>query len=634
MRRLLAVFAFVNLCGCGQDSGSGSSAPDRTDADVAGDVVPDADTVDDVVPDVPDGTPDAVAPDVDDESGAPDAPADVADAPDGDTPTDAVEGDPPDAAPDGDALECPEPEPFAYTCAGADPETCPEGFCVLGQCLAPILDADRWAECGDGECGPCETACPVDCGPPLAIARPRAFDNDTTITVEVHGFNPVDGGEWEETVYGEVDDAGGMGRSIRLFAPAVPDWEDEPTATNQMVGVEYYGAIPAEWLSVEDIEEIEANDWRTDRVLHRYALIVAKFINRHMADVGATDVNIFCHSMGCHVTRYMIENDIEGVASSGVIARWSTATGVLAGARLARLFDNPFVRDAAELLWMNTADFVHMNPDYVTDHSAVWDHQLHAANNPLFEDMLIHHLVATDPTLQETFDILPLLDLSNPDDEPNDGLVYTWDELFWEQDESVRHVTPTGERVLPTASYQTVDHFEIKDTLPTGILHAAGLYHRRKVWIIARTLTLRDDLEQDSIVDVLNQGSAPADISFRARVSYDPYVTEVFGQPGFVHEQAPEDRSTPLTTLFEGQSIRLDWTVYEGPVFDAMTTVSLDFELLEMDWYPRFGVSEWAFDIHERLVEFTGDVLLSDDLVILESDAARVELEVRVREMY
>jgi len=628
----LAPLLVVGVCwiGCGDDAPSrgsvDASTGDATDAasDAPTDATDASDDTADVTPDAP--TPDAAG-DVTDTS--PDVPPDVApDAdPDAATDTDAPDTRPPD---------CPDLPDFDYSCTGSDPGTCPEGLCLFGQCLAPVVNPDRWASCGDGTCDPCEVPelCPVDCLPAPTLRRPRRYDSDTTITIEVHGFNPVGGGEWTETVYGELDGTGDMGRWIRTFAPHIPDGRVEPDAPNQMIGVEYYGAIAADWVPRDVRMEIERYDWRTDGALHRYALVVAAFIPHIMAETGATDVNLFCHSMGCHVTRYLIENDLGGIASSGVIARWSTTTGVIAGARLARLFDNPTVQTAAELLRMNTADFIHMNPDYVTDHVAWWDHDPHAANNPLFEGMLIHHLLATDPTLAETFDLVPLLDLDNPDDEPNDGLVYTWDEAFTTQDEAIQHVTVEGERIAPTASYQNVDHFEVKETIATGILHAAALYHRRKVTISLVALSLSDDLEQNSIVDVSNQGTPPADISFATTVSYDPYITETFAQPGFVHTQSPEDRSTPLIEMLEGHSTSLDLTVFEGPVFDDQTSLTLDFELLEMDWYPRFGVTEWAFDPHERLLRFTGEVPLVNDTLVVQSGEARAELRVRVHTLY
>ena len=77
-----------------------------------------------------------------------------------------------------------------------------------------------------------------------------------------------------------------------------------------------------------------------------------------------------------------------------------------------------------------------------------------------------------------------------------------------------------------------------------------------------------------------------------------------------------------------------DLVLYQGPLFDDMQSLWLGFELLEVDYYPRFEVWEWAFDIHERLLEFQGSVALEDGGLDLESEYARARLEVEVYDLY
>ncbi len=628
------------LAACGGETGSatprdagadGSADATGTDAaadgsaadDVAADTAPDADA--DTAPDAtPDTAPDAIP----DGSGA-DAAADAI-APDA-APDAAL-----DAAPDADTADpvCPPAEPFDYRCEGAVPDTCPGGICLLGLCLGPIVDADRWATCGDGVCDPCEGACPADCEPRPTLVRPRNPASATTMTIQVHGFSVVSDGEFEEEVYGQARRSGDLGDLMRRFQPDVVNGLEEPGNPRQVIGVEYYGATPADWLSPEDIEEIEAFDADSVDALHRYALIVGKFIRWRMETTGATDVNLLCHSMGCHVTRYMLENDIEGVASSGVVARWMTVAGVIAGARLARLFDNPTVRGAAELLALNTSDFVHMNPDVVVDRSAWWDHDVRAANNPRLTGLVVHHTVATDPRVSETGDLVRLLDLNNPDDEPNDGIVYTLDEYFHTQDPAVSPRSLDGDPVPPTRSYQNLDHFRITESEATGVLAAAALYHRRRVYVTLRNVNVLNDLEQDSLIDFANQGAPPADFAARARVRFDPYIQDTFGRSVVVHDQLVEDRSPELRTITQGRPIDARYPVFEGPVFDEMTELYAEIELLEVDWFPRWGIREWALDAHERLAEWRGAIELRDHEFEITSGNVRATVEVRVEALY
>jgi hypothetical protein len=546
--------------------------------------------------------------------------------------TDLVDGEAADGpAPD---VTCEAPEPFDYSCSAGDPSSCPGGLCILGLCVGAVYDEGRWDACGDGTCDPCEGACPADCARPPALDRPRRYDRlATTLTVVIPGFNVISESEFEESVYGAVRSGGDIGENGLAFAPDVPDYRTAPEAPNQMVGVEYYGALAPEWMSEADAALVESFDWRTEQALHRYALVVAKFIRWRAELVGATDVNLLCHSMGCHITRYLLENDIEGVASSGLVARWTTIAGVIAGARLARLFDNPTVREVAPVIGINSWDFVHMHPDYVRDNSAVWDHDVRRADNPLLAGLAVHHVVATDPRVSETANIVRLLDLNNPDDEPNDGIVYSLDEYFHDQDEANRVTAVSGARLAPTRSYRNRDHFLVKEEPGTGILIAASLYHSRRVRIALTRLELLDDLESHRPFDG-RTGTEPAEIAVRTEVRFNPYVLDTFGVDAVVAEQAVEDRSPELTRASQGSTRTLDYVLFEGPVFDDMDALYLTAELLEVDWYPRFEVVEWAADVHERLIRIDRSIPLENGDIVIENEKVRATLTVTVESLY
>ena len=531
--------------------------------------------------------------------------------------------------------ECPEPVVADYSCDAFAPETCLDGICVFGLCLGPVVNEHRWDGCSDGACGPCESAetCPADCAEAPAWTGAKEYVNDTTMTVEVHGFHNVTDADWEETTYGGPRGGGDLADWIRTVE-GLPDGQAEPGAPNQVIGVEYYGARPADWLSAEDAAEIEAFDRDSAGILRRYGLVVAKFVRWRMALSGATHANLVCHSMGCHVIRYLIENDLEGLASANVLVRWSTSSGVIAGARLARLFDNPTVREAAVLLPINTADFVHLHPDHVRDVSARWDHRPSEANSPLFSGMLIHHVCGTDPWVSEAGDLVALLDLHNPGDEPNDGIVYTFDEMFHAQAEPVRARTLAGVGVLPTHSFLRLDHFEVSDSPASGLLAAAGLFHARKVRITLTSLELLDDREQDGPLDFAEHGEPPAEVVAVNAVRYDPWVRQELGLEVEVQRQELADRSPEVLVAAAGEVVEADLRIFEGPVFDQMDSLQLHIDLLEVDWYHRHGIHEWGFDAEQGLLSADVDVPLEDGEIPLESGRVRATLAVRVERYY
>jgi len=628
--RILLAAGFLAVTACSGDSGNG--LPDSGDAgdadggvfDGSGDpglqqddggdeAIIDGDEL--VDPDEVDGT---------DTAGDPD----VADG-------DSDEGDSGDGGDSGD-IDCSASGPFDYSCDVADPESCPGGFCVLSMCIGPVLDPDRWAACGDGNCGLCENEinCPADCGSPPATSGSKEYDNATTITVWVHGFYNKSADEMASMVYGEEDGCGGILDEFSNFGIQRPCGNTDPgrTAPNQLVGVEYYGGVPAAWLSPADVDQIEQYPYEGIAALQRFATIVAKFIANRLALSGATHVNLACHSMGCLICRYLIEHDLEGLASANRLVRWFSSAGVIAGAQLARLYDNPTVRDGAQLLGMELNDFVIMHPDFVQDSTCVWDHKLHAGNNPLFSGMLIHHSCSCDPQIQEALGIA-LLDINNPTDEPNDGIMFTADEYFHSQDAAASYLAPDGTLLSSTHNLVHVDHMTLPGTEAAALMATAGLFHRRKVFITLDQIELLSDREHHDALDG-EHGDPPAEIIAASQVRYNPYVQDTFGKDILVHDDQLDYRTPEMFIQNQGEILQPELTIFKGPVFDEMSSLQLDLDLLEVDWYPHREVREYIFDYHQGLVSFHGQVPLTDDVITFENEYARVRLKVRLVGLY
>lgn len=635
---LLGAALSAGLTRCADDAATVLPAPDvreATDAPGEGDSEAaeiGAETVDVRAPDEA-AAPDLAEPDV---PGGSDVPAEGSPDAAMEATADAAMEAAGDAAVD--APPCPPTGTLDYTCHAEDPATCPGGLCVAGLCIGPTLDPDRWADCGDGDCAPCESAalCPADCAPAPTLSGEKVYQNDTTLSVWLHGWSNKGDADLATMVYGTASGCGGLLDETRTFGVARPCYDDPaaPDAPDQLVKIEYWGAVAPAWMSAADVAEIEALPYdQGTTALRRYALVAAKAI-RHRLDVtGATHVNLACHSFGCLVSRTMLEHDLEHLASEQRVVRWFTSAGVLAGARLSRLYDNPDVQNVGGLLTFNLQDWVVMNPDFVQDTAVAWDHALHEGNNPLFRDVLIHHVAGTDPHVKAALGI-QLLDLNNPGDEPNDGIMYSFDTFFHAQAPGASLHLPNGQVLPSTHSFVYEYHEYVPEQPGTVVLAAAGLFHSRKVQITLRSLELKDDREKDSAFDFSENGAAPAEIALEAEVRYDPYVLATFGREVLVAEQRLSDRSPELWTQAEGTSAQPQRRVFEGPVFDDMTELRLDLVLLEVDWYPRFGVVEWAADTDQALAEVHAQIPLVDGLVPFESAYAKGELKVEVKSLY
>jgi hypothetical protein len=513
-----------------------------------------------------------------------------------------------------DAGGCPPPSSYDYTCDAKIPSTCPGGTCLLGLCIGPQLDPKRWDGCGNGSCEPCETGCPADCGPAVAVAPGQQYSGDKTITVWVHGFSNQGPDKLKQLTYGSVKGCGDVFGMMQAYGINRPcgDSKNGETDPTQLVAVEYYGEQPPAWMTAADIAEVEKYPFSGGPLgLQRYALITAKFAKWRMALSGATHVQFACHSMGCLVTRQLIETDLEGLGSQGKIVRWFTSTGVIAGAKLSRLFNNDTVQQTSTSIGLEVSDFILMNPDYVWDTTAVWDHKLHEANNPLFQGVLMHHVGATDPKIAEALNI-QLLDLLGGGNEPNDGIMYTEDMYFWNQADSVAFKAVGGEAVRPGLTLVNVDHMTCPETEATGLLATAALFHQRKVEVKLVSFKLLNDLEKDNLLDFSQEGNAPAEVALEIAARFNPYVKKTWDKNVLVHDSRLATRTAPLWEQSQGQTLQPNAVVFQGPVLDEMKEMWLSVQLVEVDQYGPKQILENIGDPSDELLGFTGEVPLVD----------------------
>ncbi len=124
-------------------------------------------------------------------------------------------------------------------------------------------------------------------------------------------------------------------------------------------------------------------------------------------------------------------------------------------------------------------------------------------------------------------------------------------------------------------------------------------------------------------------GTPPADIIIESAVRYTPYIKQTYGQDILIHEQRLDHRSPEMFQQAQGTTKTWDKVIFQAPVFDQMTSLWLDFRLLEVDWYPRFGIQEWIFDKDQELAGFTGQVDLTSHTFEVNNQYVEATIEVR-----
>ena len=186
--------------------------------------------------------------------------------------------------------------------------------------------------------------------------------NLKTVTIYVHGYKEK--GYKKEHDYGQNYYDTFRTNLIKYTELPTMDDYDKENFTNLITAVDYYGDTPPTYYDAQDLEDIEAIDKRYGGGIPKYAHIVAKFAKNALKESGASKINIVSVSMGSLVSRWLIEKDVENLASDKKIAKWITVEGVLHGNyALSQVDDGSFLNIFIE----NSADTEHMRYQWIEE---------------------------------------------------------------------------------------------------------------------------------------------------------------------------------------------------------------------------------------------------------------------------
>lgn len=461
----------------------------------------------------------------------------------------------------------------------------------------------------------------IACGDPALLDQTPAsltIDPTKTVTIQVHGWNGT--GATKTGTFGDDRGGGDIVDGVRRFT-ALPHGQTFPMAANQIVATEYYGTVPPPYYTAADRAEVAAK-----KGIPRYAAIVGKYARHVLSRSGADAVNLTCHSMGCLISRYLIEHDVEHLVSDGKLRRWVSFAGVVDGAKLADLDAGKWVDDWAKLLGVDLIDVEHMSRTWVESNVAIFDHKRTEGNNPNFGGLLVHHILATNPRLDKAWGV-PLLDLLGHGAAPNDGIVLSEEMHLHAQQPAARFLAPSGASLPVSRSYHAANHFSITDQVSSHALASAALVGSRRVRVSLSSVTLVHDKEH-VFFDV-----PPAEIAVESQVRY-PYVTRVDPSNPLLSEVSMERRVAPMFRMNQGETKSPALLVYDGPVFDGQSTVAVQIKLSETDFYPAAGVNENLLSKNELLGTFDQEVPLSAGDYTVTTPDVRFTVRVEVERLY
>jgi len=400
----------------------------------------------------------------------------------------------------------------------------------------------------------------------------QAQDPARTATVYIDGFNP-EGAALTGTFGADrrlplVDSVAALiGSPVADGAASLP--------SNVVGSTAYYGDAPPPYYTVSDRAQLDLITAQWGGGVPRYATIVGKYVRNLLARSGASHVNLVSASFGSLIVRWLIEKDVEGLASQGKIARWLSLEGVLAGNWAASRDD---LVDYLDFLHLVPIDVAHMNYSWVGA-------QLHSprteADHPLYAGILMGDFVSTDDGYDNG--ALSALMTSYGEWQVNDGLQAAADARF-------QSVTARS-RLMglpPTLSWFHDDHFRLKDDRAAWAQAATFITARRRVTV---TLT-------SAKVTSLHEAQSwywdwrPAEVVFESRI-YSPAMEARWAIRDPVCTIEKGGGEAPLRRYnADGETQTFNHVIFDDMVLGNESTLRLVLHAYELDYDARYGVFE------------------------------------------
>lgn len=413
-------------------------------------------------------------------------------------------------------------------------------------------------------------------GSPTTSATPapltsQPLDVATTVTVLAGGFSPA--GATRQGEYG-VDEANTLLRRLATYA-GQPVGADDPLAPNQVTEALYYGDTPPAYYSAQDVQDVESSPAGT----LRYAKIVAKHAREVLRRSGAAHVNLAGASYGGIITRTVIELDLEGLASSGRIARWLTLEGTQGGVYVASQINLDPALVAGLSAFFDASDATTMTYDFAMTTFGTPTPQ--RSLSPLFSGIQVGFHVSSnhDMTMQ-------LLRIAS--NEPSDGLLLVRDQVL-ELD-----ANPNPAVVVTDTTH---DSARSDEGLAMDVVNFIRSSKRVRVRLIDATRKAVDD---DAIF-------GNPELAFESQL-FSPEAEREFGITDAISTRTANLGTAPWETFAAGETKVLDATLFDWLVAPAEQTLRLTLGAVEMDFNDYFNVIENPLDDQTSLDSLSVDL--------------------------
>jgi hypothetical protein len=399
------------------------------------------------------------------------------------------------------------------------------------------------------------------------------YDPAKTVTVYVHGFDPA--GYRASGIFGED--------TYEEFFNEIPAFIDLPTTANAedlnksnlFAATTYYGDTPPSYYTADDIAQLDAITEEYGGGIPRYAMIVAKYTKHLLERTGAQQVNFISGSMGSLVVRWLIEKDVEALASNRKIARWFSVEGVVNGNYGA---SKSLLYKLYESVEKTSIDITHMKYSWIKRNLS---NPRSTGQSPFYKDILVGFETSTDDSPKEG--LLTKIMLTHGQFQPNDGYQIAKDTLLSNILEPYRF---QGHN--PTHTYLHETHLGVKKSPALWAEIANFLTSTKRVKITLMDVKVDDIKEKNRWY----YKKLPAEIIFESRV-YSPalYLQWNISQP--VCERLYTGGVPPIVKYKrKKQTKNVNQTLFDDFVTPLENSMTITLNAKEIDGDLRYKVYE------------------------------------------
>ena len=404
----------------------------------------------------------------------------------------------------------------------------------------------------------------------------KALENNTTeikkslkvVTIYVHGYRKV--GYKNDQTYGNLYHNTFKRELIKFTGADTFDDYNKETFKHIVSAVDFYGKEVPNYYSQKDADEVEAITKKYGGGIPRYALIVAKFAKFMLKRTGADKVNIVSVSMGSLVTRWMIEKDVEGLASDEKIAKWMTVEGVIRGNyALSNVTDDSLLN----LVFENSPDTDHMKYQWIEKNLAP---QRHILKSPSYKNILVGQISLTDGSKSNSLlkYILPFYGGF----QPNDGFQLLKDTYFESVDK--------GNKQVLSHTLIHHDHVDIKHSYGVFATISSFLEERKRVRITLVDATVNDIHEE------ITSGNVGSEIIFESYI-FSPEAKKEWDLEKAIDERVYESGALKIYNYSaNGQTYALNQILFDNFVLSTESKLNIKLKGYEIDSSKLYHIKE------------------------------------------